>query len=1225
MFTHRWFAACAFLVGVVGIAPRGFAQRLEIGGENAGSGAIKIEIDRIDAKVEEGVANVTVDETFRNTTGQVLEGVYRFQLPEDAVIGAFSMWMGGVEKHGRVLEAAQARRTYDAIVRKQKDPGLLEQVGWREFRVNVYPIPKFDTVRVKLEYSHVVRDDLALQTLEIPLPTKCGAIGDLRVRVTVSAAHGLSGLDCPSHPQAVLKVCAEEAEASFSADGATPAGPFVVRAIPRREGFDVALLAARPSDAADGWFIARIVPKLAAPPAIPRDVAFVIDRSGSMQGRKIEQARAALLAGLDTLKPGDRFDVISFSSDVTSLGDGRWLESTAENLARARRAACDIAATGGTNIADALKAATRPRGDDGAGRLAAVVFLTDGDPTVGETAPERILAAWRQQSAGTRLFAFGVGNDVKDFLLTKLAVEGRGDARYVREDENLEVPLGALFERLKTPLLIDPMVEVESAGDAVAILDREPRRLPDLFQGRALLVCGRFRGVGKAVLHLRGKSGGESVAVDVPVEFPRTTPRRDFVAQIWAKTRVERLLDDLRVSGGNAEIKNEVLSLGLAHQLVTPYTSFLVVEDNVKLADGGAAPREGRVADEGTDSGRLPHMPGLGGGGDTTPPGNPGGPGTPATGAPTSSGASRQAGRTSGGHNGPATGGAGGIRGGSLGMTKRSNGEGFERWEFWWEHNKDPFLVESAVDAASAAKGAADPARAASAPSDAEIVATLLAALHESDPDVVDSAALALGRAARGGDADGSVRAALTKTLHHPGKTAREAATLALGVLGRPESIPLLRELLGDTDAGRALTNRSDAVEGMVRAFAAASLGMLHAAEAAPDLKAVVQSPDTIDASLKQMALLALGMVPEPAGESAEERVTFLLDRMRDPSLNELVRAQAPIALIHLARIDAANADAVRAALSTRLLPALRDDRTTNDLRRSLAIAVGRIATIEDDDALRVLVETIQRAKDDQTRHFAIHALAAIGARDREPERHAAAHALLTARLQEELAGSRHITHQPHAALALAVYFRNEKLPPEARAGCVRRLAEVFDAATNPSYQGATAVALGLLDVKGEADRLWKRFGESNDASLKGYIALALGLMGTRDHAGELRDEMRRGVHDAKYRIELAYGIGLQGDPADTMALIAGMQAGATVAEAGAGVRALGLARDPAARAPLLALARDATQPPLRRAFAEVALGLLLSREPLPWPAEFSVDSNYRAKLAAIAEILDML
>jgi Ca-activated chloride channel family protein len=1209
MFTLRWLAACASLVSVVAIAPQGFAQRLEIGGPNAGSGAIRIEIDRIDAKVEEGVANVTVDETFRNTTGQILEGVYRFRLPEDAVIGAFSMWMGGVEKHGRVLEAAQARRTYDAIVRKQKDPGLLEQVGWREFRVNVYPIPKFDTVRVKLEYSHVVRDDLALQTLEIPLPTQCGAIGDLRVHVTVSAAHGLSGLDCPSHPQALLKVCAEEAEASFSADGATPAGPFVVRAIPRREGFDVALLADRPGDAAEGWFIARIVPKLAAPPAIPRDIAFVVDRSGSMSGKKIEQARAALLAGLDTLKPGDRFDVISFSSDVTSLGDGHWLEVTAENLARARRAACDLAATGGTNIADALEAAMRPRGADGAGRLAAVVFLTDGDPTVGETAPERILAAWRQESAGTRLFAFGVGNDVKDFLLTKLAVEGRGDARYVREDENLEVPLGALFERLKTPLLIDPVVDVESVGDAVALLDREPRRLPDLFQGRALLVCGRFRGAGRAVLHLRGKSGGESIAVDVPVEFPKSTPRRDFVAQIWAKTRVERLLDDLRVSGGNAEIRNEVLTLGLAHQLVTPYTSFLVVEDNVKLADGGAAPREARVADEGTDPGRLPDPPRLGGGGDTTPPGNPGSPGMPGPSAPTTGG---HGGPATGGPAAPPTGGGGGIRGGSGGMTRRNSGEGFERWEFWWEHNKDPFL-------------ASDAAHAASAPPDAQIVATLLAALDDPDSDVVDSAALALARATRGADADGSVRAALTKTLRHPGKTAREAATLALGVLGRPESIPLLRELLGDTDAGRALTNRSDAVESMVRAFAAASLGMLRAAEAAPDLKAVVQSPDSVDASLKQMALLALGMVPDAAGESVEERIAFLLDRMGDRSLYALVSAQAPIALCRLAKIDGAHAAAVHAVLATRLLPALRDENTSNDVRRSLAIAVGRIATIEDDDALRILVETIQRAKDDPTRHFAIHALAEIGARDREPERHAAAHALLKARLDEELAGSNHVTHLPHAALALGVYFRNDRLPAEARAGCVRRLAEVFDATSNPSWQGAIAVALGLLDAKSEAARLWKRYEESNDQPLKGYIAISLGLMHDSRRANELRDEIQKKGLDPKFRLQLARSLGLMADARSLPVLIACLQKGETIAESSSAAQAVGRFGEPDAAPPLLAIVNDPSKPPLQRAFAEVALGLLLSQERLPWPAEFSVDSNYRAKLGALAEILDML
>src|SRR5262249_17518850 len=153
------------------------------------------------------------------------------------------------------------------------------------------------------------------------------------------------------------------------------------------------------------------------------------------------------------LKPGDQFDVVSFSSDVTSLGQGHLLDATPENLDLARRAAKDIAASGGTNIADALTAALAGAGQDPT-RFSAVVFLTDGDPTVGERDPDRILAAWRARSGATRLFAFGVGADVKDFLLTKLAVEGRGDARYVREDEDLEVKLGALFERVRTPLLL---------------------------------------------------------------------------------------------------------------------------------------------------------------------------------------------------------------------------------------------------------------------------------------------------------------------------------------------------------------------------------------------------------------------------------------------------------------------------------------------------------------------------------------------------------------------------------------------------------------------------------------------------------------------------------------------------------------------------------------------------------------------------------------------------
>jgi Ca-activated chloride channel family protein len=577
-------AVVVAVASVLASALPAFAQSLEVRG-----GSVRIEVAHVDAVVEEGVARVEVDETFRNLTAAVQEGVYTFRLPEDAVIGSFSMWMQGKEKQGRVLEARQARAVYDSIVSKRRDPGLLEQTGWREFRVSVFPIPANDTVRVRLRYAHVVRDDLGLETIEVPLPAGAGAVGDLRVRAVMNAAHGFTGADCPSHAGAKLKFDANGAEATWSGDGVVPTGPFVMRAIAKRDGFGVSLLAHRPPGATDGWFVARVVPRLASPPSIPRDVVFVIDRSGSMEGRKMEQARAALLRGLDTLKPGDRFGVVSFASDVTSVGDGGLLPADADHLAAAGRAAADLTPTGGTNISGALDAALALRSDD-AKRLFAVVFLTDGDPTVGERDPNRILAAWRSKSAGAaRLYAFGVGSDVKDFLLTKLATEGRGDARYVREDENLEVKLAALFERVRTPLLLDPSVEVE--GDGVTILDREPRRLPDLFQQRALVVAGRYKGAGKATIRLRGRSGAADVSLDIPVDLPAQTPDRPHVAQIWAKARVERLLDDIRVGGPNVELRDEVLRLGLTHQLVTPYTSFLVVEDGVRIPGAGDSAR----------------------------------------------------------------------------------------------------------------------------------------------------------------------------------------------------------------------------------------------------------------------------------------------------------------------------------------------------------------------------------------------------------------------------------------------------------------------------------------------------------------------------------------------------------------------------------------------------------------------------------------------------------
>jgi Ca-activated chloride channel homolog len=542
---------------------------------------LSLEICRIHADVEEGVALVDVDQTFRNSSVTVREGTYRFRLPADAVVSSFSMWMNGKEKHGRVIEAKTARRVYEEIVRKKKDPALLEQDGWRSFRVSVFPIPARDTVRIRLSYAYVLPDDLGLQTLEIPMIEGVGKIGDCTFRATVRGKREISLLDCPSHEKAKTKIDKSSGSVTWAAEGWEAKGPFLVRFMTEHDGLDLTLITHRARVDEEGFFLVRVLAHLPNPQPLPRDVVFVLDRSGSMQGEKIEQARSALLHGLSTLRKGDRFNVISFSTSTKVLQPRTLLPVNAETLDRARAEGKQIEAGGGTNIDQALQRAISLR-DGAKGRLFLLVFLTDGQPTVGEKDPNRILASYQRKSLGkVRLFAFGVGNGVEDFLLTQLARGSRGAAVYVREEENLEVKLSSLFTKVGTPLLADPRIQVVG----LETRDVVPEPLPDLFRGEALVLAGRYQGGGDARLRLVGRLGSGEVELNLPAKLPATCVLRPHVAQLWAKRKIDRLLDDLRVHGMVEEIKQSIIDLGVRYQVVTPYTSFIVVEDGIHIAD----------------------------------------------------------------------------------------------------------------------------------------------------------------------------------------------------------------------------------------------------------------------------------------------------------------------------------------------------------------------------------------------------------------------------------------------------------------------------------------------------------------------------------------------------------------------------------------------------------------------------------------------------------------
>ena len=623
--------------------------------------------------------------------------------------------------------------------------------------------------------------------------------------------------------------------------------------------------------------------------------------------------------------------------------------------------------------------------------------------------------------------------------------------------------------------------------------------------------------------------------------------------------------------------------------------------------------------------------PNLGGGGDTTPPGNPGGPGTPGPGAPTTGGSR---GPTTGtGPNIPGTGTTGGFRSTTGGARRRGGAaEGFERWEFWWEHNKEPFLdlksrlggsaVVSESSGFYVGRGRKAAAVSTNRPSATDIRTQILPAvtplLEETHPDVVDSAALAIPRMLDPEFA-GEVLPDLFKTVSHREKTARESATLGLGVLGSPEAVDFLKNLMNDTPEGRRSTGQGGAeIENLVRAFSAAALGMIGDPGVIEDLKAVINDQRLRSKrDLKAMAILALGLMPE----GHEEIVPYLQGLMTDRSMDRIVRSQAPVSLGRLHSQNKGGSSAAVAALPG-VLALFQDDKTDNDLRRSLVLALGMLADIENTEIIDSLMEAVEKNTDDQTRHFSIMALAQIGGRDKNPQDHAETHARLENFFLQELTKPKKITHQPYGAIGLAVYARNFE---DKKKSAGDKILERFKNTNNPSYQGSMAVSLGLLSHTVAQDELWAEFEDSRDQPLKGYIAISLGLMRASGKADTIRQLIQQKGLDPKFRLQLARSLGLMGDTQAVKTLVDYLQTATTLAESSSSAQALGLIGDRSAIAPLIQIVSSKSKAELQRGFACVALGIIAEKNDLPWNTVFSVNSNYRAKVPALSEILDIL
>ncbi|MCX6568406.1 MAG: VIT and VWA domain-containing protein [Candidatus Aminicenantes bacterium] len=554
---------------------------------------LSVKYHRVKVEIVNQVARTSVDQVFVNHFGRDIEGTYIFPVPEGASVSEFAMYVGNERVQGEILDSREARRIYEDIVRRMRDPGLLEYMGRNLFRARVFPIPANGEKRVQISYTEVLKSDGGLVKYLYPLNTEKFSrdpLDDVSISVRVDSRVPIVNVYSPSHKVSVRKDGPGRALVGYEDRRVRPDKDFLVYYSLSKDDIGLSFMNWEGPDG--GYFLLLASPRYAAAGerVVNKNIVLVLDSSGSMSGAKIRQAKEAARFILNHLGPRDEFSLVDFDDDVTPFSDAL-VPATAENIGRALKFVDGIEDSGGTNINDALlQALSRMRGGD---RPNYVLFLTDGLPTVGTTETADILRHVQEaNSSRSRIFVFGVGDDVNTELLDRISSDHRGTSVYIGETEDLEATISSFYEKISSPLLSDLAVTFRGIETSQVY----PRSLPDLFKGSQLVLVGKYRGKGPVGVVLTGKSGREEKRFVLEGQALVAGDPFNFLPRLWATRRIGYLIEEIRLQGSNQELADEIRRLGLKYGIVTPFTSFLVTEREAQLLDAAApAAREAIV------------------------------------------------------------------------------------------------------------------------------------------------------------------------------------------------------------------------------------------------------------------------------------------------------------------------------------------------------------------------------------------------------------------------------------------------------------------------------------------------------------------------------------------------------------------------------------------------------------------------------------------------------
>ena len=567
----------------------------------------------VKAEISGYLSRVRVTQEFENPFKDKIEAVYTFPLPQAAAVDDMTMQVGDRTVKGKILRREEAQNVYEAAKTNGQVASLLDQERPNIFTQSVANIMPGEKVTVTISYVETLKYEDGSYQFVFPMvvapryipgtPTSAGGTSpnttqvpdasrvtpivtpkgtraghDISVDVTLDAGVPLESIESKSHEIDIERPNVGSAHVRLKNKDEIPNKDFVLKYDVAGKRVEDALLTHRMDKGGFFTFILQPPERVTVEDVTPKEIVFVLDTSGSMMGFPIEKAKEAMKLALDGLYPQDTFNLITFSGDEHILFD-KPVPATKENLAKAQAFLASREGSGGTEMMKAIKAALDP--SDAQDHIRVVCFMTDG-----EVGNDFEIISEVQKHPNARVFAFGIGSSINRFLLDKIAEEGRGEVEYVSLNDDGSTAARRFHERVRSPLLTD--ISIDWGGLAVA--DVYPKRIPDLFSAKPVVLTGRYTSAGHGVIRLKGKMSGRDFVREIPVDLPEAQAEHDVLATLWARTRIDDLMSQdyagLQRNNAHADVKETITQLGLEYRLMTQFTSFVAVEE-MTVTDGG--------------------------------------------------------------------------------------------------------------------------------------------------------------------------------------------------------------------------------------------------------------------------------------------------------------------------------------------------------------------------------------------------------------------------------------------------------------------------------------------------------------------------------------------------------------------------------------------------------------------------------------------------------------